>query len=1173
MGGIMSTIGRKLLGKRELDPTMRQPLLNNNRSRQRGVRAAQGGPPARPSIGVSSQVVNSSSGKAVGPDGLSTRVSNKVVNSRTVQGGPAIRNQNMSSPPIQPIQQSNSQVRSTEQQNIRHKMNVYCFKKSRNIIQIHQRHATTCANVLNKGFDASKSDINNLAPNTSLTAIGIQQCMQLSDFLLFCKSKNVNYITSQDYTTIDDLNLKLEKTQYYYISEEDLKKKLGNIEDPQNLISRSYTGNKTRIEKLKLETLLSLLKKSNILKTIPTIKNQQQSQQQPQLQLHELNQKKELRPMLIFCCSELLRTQQTLFITYFDIIKDYLKNRRKIIVLFWLNEQHVSKMTNADNFVLTLAHTKLQWKYFIKRIKNLEFDKTFMKNIGREIEHDDLVEFSKKLNLEEQLHTSTAFSGKKINYEEWEDIFYVSPHIYQIQDPKDRLPENFSFDNRKFSSSHRIMFRTGFGKKMYDPKELYKELPTILSMYILHSTIMTHDSDYGVDFYEERIGPDVKMNLVFVSHHNSGENTMKYLTSDDSEAVFHKQQLMNCELVILPKGGILGKKEYMTEFGGVNEEKEYKDAVEKQLDKEKKNKQINSNLRAPITSYLDDKLNQKSHYNYKYNDAIYLFENARINLLNELYTEQYSVSDNVNYKRIISSIENIIMYFKYLRNYYLHIKFLQGKTEINISNPISEFTFTLKNRIFPVGFYDTIYQSTIGRKNKSGQHKQIYPLFILYNSLLGIFFTPLDIIKQEVAIIPPSANSKTGIEESSQTFSLSFPLEKFLNMTYDEYITFLDKSEKILMGIIKDYYNQERSSNQHQPQAQDGVASTAVPVVGNKGNEYFYNYEQLLKLVIIHKTGAFAYNERKKKEFEESVKKKNKNINNLNVIEDTKIIKKSYVLRKFKRTILQGLREKYDTKTLVHHFGNCLFDFCAITDPARNRLRQIVIEKLKLEVGEKNYKQPFKLEVKRHLQKFIDDYEKVSGKVKNESIREEVIPISKGLFSSKKKSKSQILNDINSIDKTPKNRQINSNGNFIFDNMLSYFKRVANIYKEYNIIDSSAYSKIDSLSNEYKRRYDSELSLSTINKNKLKIISDEYALKIMEIFRPFQKKFLDSIINRDIRHRNDQKNESIKDKTKKTVNIMNTPPKKSRYIVIENEQSKLPLNYIKYKNIPIVKSR
>ena len=99
---------------------------------------------------------------------------------------------------------------------IRRRMNVYCFKKSRNIVQIHQRHATTCANVLNKGFECTDKikgpstictlwDINELAPNTSLTAIGIQQCMQVSDFLLYCKSINVNYITSQDYQTIDAL--------------------------------------------------------------------------------------------------------------------------------------------------------------------------------------------------------------------------------------------------------------------------------------------------------------------------------------------------------------------------------------------------------------------------------------------------------------------------------------------------------------------------------------------------------------------------------------------------------------------------------------------------------------------------------------------------------------------------------------------------------------------------------------------------------------------------------------------------------------------------------------------------------------------------------------------------------------------------------------------------------
>ena len=84
----------------------------------------------------------------------------------------------------------------------------------KNIKQIHQRHATTCANVLNKGLEATAKlptgapsiwDIKELAPNTSLTGIGIQQCMQVSDFLLSCKSKNVNYIINND-NDFDDLD-------------------------------------------------------------------------------------------------------------------------------------------------------------------------------------------------------------------------------------------------------------------------------------------------------------------------------------------------------------------------------------------------------------------------------------------------------------------------------------------------------------------------------------------------------------------------------------------------------------------------------------------------------------------------------------------------------------------------------------------------------------------------------------------------------------------------------------------------------------------------------------------------------------------------------------------------------------------------------------------------------
>lgn len=74
--------------------------------------------------------------------------------------------------------------------------------------------------------------------------------------------------------------------------------------------------------------------------------------------------------------------------------------------------------------------------------------------------------------------------------------------------------------------------------------------------------------------------------------------------------------------------------------------------------------------------------------------------------------------------------------------------------------------------------------------------------------------------------------------------------------------------------------------------------------------------------------------------------------------------------------------------------------------------------------------------------------------------------------------------------------------------------------------------------------------------------------EITEMLRPYQKKFLDSIINKNIRHKNNEKLEKIQNKNKRTVNITNTPIplKKSKYIVIKNQNT--PQNYIKYQNIP-----
>jgi hypothetical protein len=61
---------------------------------------------------------------------------------------------------------------------------------------------------------------------------------------------------------------------------------------------------------------------------------------------------------------------------------------------------------------------------------------------------------------------------------------------------------------------------------------------------------------------------------------------------------------------------------------------------------------------------------------------------------------------------------------------------------------------------------------------------------------------------------------------------------------------------------------------------------------------------------------------------------------------------------------------------------------------------------------------------------------------------------------------------------------------------------------------------------------------------------------------------LDSIINKNTRHKNFEKTETINGKAKNIVNITNTPTplKKSKYIVIKNKRT-TPQNYIKYQNI------
>jgi hypothetical protein len=904
---------------------------------------------------------------------------------------PSINSQSQNNRTVaQPQQLTEVQLKMLEQ-------NIYedFFKKTKNIKQIHQRHATTCANVLNKGLEATAKlptgapsiwDIKELAPNTSLTGIGIQQCMQVSDFLLSCKSKNVNYIINNDYSSIEEFN--------------------------------------------------------------KSVRNSINRQQSP-----------ELRPMVIFCCSELLRTQQTLFISYFDIIKDYLKTGRKVIVLFWLNEQHVSKMFNADNFVVSLTHTKIQWKYFINRIKNLESDKNFMEDIGRE----KIAEFSEKLKLET---TGT------LNYEEWEDIFYVSPIIYFNNPTQNMLLNTFSFDNRRFTGKYKFFSKQTFkAKTLFNPEEMYKLLPRILAEYISRVGIIGKNK--GVDFYEEELSQDVKMNLVMVSHHNSCENTLKYLTNGQSkENVFNKQQLMNAEIVILPKSGILFSREYSAVFT----DNDFKvdnirtlNIVRNELNRIEKIQNIDKDIKNSIKKYFSPK-----NLNKNMNEYIRLLQEnllkkegngpvAQVNSSaaqvnspaaqanspaaqanspaaqgNSSAAQANSPVAQGNSSQNINTLKHLILYLKYLSNQ---------------PQQLQQQDFLLKNRIFPVGFYDMIFKSTIRRKNKTSRVRQIYPLFILYNSLLDIFFTPLDVVKQEVAIIPepnkgPVHVAGAGIETSSEIFSLSSPFRKFLDMSLEDYSKFLETSKEILKKI-NDMYNPQSS---RQP---EGVSSAAVE--GPKRNTYFYDYDKLSK--------------------------------NIQDIITNKIspYKEELAAQQHSPTLLQYLRKNFDTKTLVHHFGNCLFDFCAIIEPAKNRLRQIVREKLKLEVGEKNYADSFNQEVARRLKKFVVDYEKEHGEIKNTNTNTNAKIIL--TYNERYYSKKEILKDSDKLS---------------YDNTIN--AEVIKIYSKYLIIDVFEESKILKLIEERNR------NITTTNRKT--IINAE----ISRILQPFQKKFMGMLIHKNIRN-------------------------------------------------------
>ncbi len=259
-----------------------------------------------------------------------------------------------------------------------------------------QRHAVSCANIIRKSFERSKNEKIKYATNSNISYIGVQQCLQVSDFF----SKNPIKST-----------------------------------------------------------------------------------------------KKAKKPLLIFCCTELIRTQETLFLSWIRYLKNYIKSGGKIILLPWLNKISEIK-TNS------LSKTKKAWKKFIGNLKN-NFE---------EIKKDTF-------NNNSSLITDIESISK---VDKWEELFYLSPIIYK--------------NGIKNISKKINIIKKGLKIQKSDVKEFINLFGKILEKYLEDQKLL--------DNYDE-------IELVIVAHHNSEKNFIEYLIPS-ARAEFRKIQFLNSEVIKMP---------------------------------------------------------------------------------------------------------------------------------------------------------------------------------------------------------------------------------------------------------------------------------------------------------------------------------------------------------------------------------------------------------------------------------------------------------------------------------------------------------------------------------------------------------------------------------------------------------------------------------------------
>ncbi len=343
---------------------------------------------------------------------------------------------------------------------------------NKNITFILQRHATSCANIINKGFKTGSTSyltfgktqlVAEIAPDSMLSSIGVDECNQVHD-----------YLTNQgtELTNLDGFDY-------------------------------------------------------------------------------------------LFCCSELIRTQQTMFLSYFELIHS---RGIKIMVLPWLNEEHAIGGMNKDNLTISLDETKRRWEKFIqsliefpiqRRLLDILRSETSIKNSSvfippkklspEEIQAKDRLIKKVKLMYGEKIDINAISISKKIKEEtekynkflKWDDVFCLPDFIY-------RDPTN-SFDKRTdLERLYKIkMKESGIKTKSYNANDLLFALPFILHLNNKKQKLEKQELKVFMTGHSHTM---VQLMNFITLQTNNGRETPYY-----SKPYLEKQQMMNAEIIALQK--------------------------------------------------------------------------------------------------------------------------------------------------------------------------------------------------------------------------------------------------------------------------------------------------------------------------------------------------------------------------------------------------------------------------------------------------------------------------------------------------------------------------------------------------------------------------------------------------------------------------------------------